>query len=235
MRSFARERSSSRRAPPMAASKLPACSASSSDLVLSSPQQRCVPTLNGWVPSAIASSFVWTIEPRADGPRHLVAELDHLAELVGGIDVEQRKRDRARVERLLCQAEQDRRVLADGVEHHRPFEFGDDLAEDVDALGLQRPQVIEAGAATVESGVRATVDILSKTSKKKPGWLSPGFDRVACSGLILLFTQLPDRHHGDPLQVLLQQQQTQRRQIRTDIELDSTRQPPERKRSSLGP
>ena len=96
MRSLARERSSSRRAPPIAASKLPACSASSSDLVLSSPQQRCVPTLKGCVPSAIASSFVWTIEPRADGPRHLVAELDHLAELVGGVDVEQRKRNRAR-------------------------------------------------------------------------------------------------------------------------------------------
>ena len=61
MRSFARDRSSSRRAPPKAASKLPASSASSSDFVLSRPQQRCVPTRNGCVPSAIASWFVWTI------------------------------------------------------------------------------------------------------------------------------------------------------------------------------
>jgi hypothetical protein len=144
MRSLARDRSSSRRAPPMAASKLPACSASSSDFVLRSPQHRCVPTLNGWVPSAMASSLVWTIS-RADRARHLVAELDHLAEFVGGIDVEERKRDRTGVERLLSQAEQDRRVLADGVEHHRPLEFGHHFAEDVNALGLQRPKVIEAG------------------------------------------------------------------------------------------
>jgi hypothetical protein len=61
MRSLARDRSSSLRAPPKAASKLPASSASSSDFVLSSPQHRCVPTRKGCVPSVIASSFVWTI------------------------------------------------------------------------------------------------------------------------------------------------------------------------------
>ena len=108
MRSFARERSSSRRAPPMAASKLPACSASSSDLVLSRPQQRCVPDLEGL--RAVGDRFLVRVDdqPRADGLGHLVAELNHLAELVGRIDVEQWKRNRTWVERLLCQAQQDR-------------------------------------------------------------------------------------------------------------------------------
>jgi hypothetical protein len=58
---LARERSSSRRAPPNAASKPPASRASSSDFVLSAPQHRCVPTRNGYVPSTIASVFVCTI------------------------------------------------------------------------------------------------------------------------------------------------------------------------------
>ena len=71
-------------------------SASSSDFVLSAPQQRCVPTRNGCVPSAIASSLVWTIS-RAPISRGVpVAELDHLAELVGRVDVQQRERNRAR-------------------------------------------------------------------------------------------------------------------------------------------
>ena len=144
IRSFARDRSSSRRAPPNAASKLPASSASSSDLVFSAPQQRCVPTRNGCVPSAIASVLVWTISRAPISARVAIAELDHLAELVGGVDVQQRKRNRPRVERLLRQPQQHRRVLADRVQHHRPLELGDHLAHDVDALGLERPQMVVA-------------------------------------------------------------------------------------------
>ena len=142
MRSLARERSSSRRAPPNAASKPPASSASSSDLVLSAPQQRWVPTRNGCVPSAIASVLVWTISRAPISVDVVVAELDHLAELVGGVDVQQREGNRAGIERLLRQPQQDRRVLADRVEHHRPLELGDHLPHDVDALGFERPQVV---------------------------------------------------------------------------------------------
>ena len=50
------------------------------------------------------------------------------------------------MERLLRQPQQHRRVLADRVEHHRPLELGDHLAHDVDALGFERAQVIEARA-----------------------------------------------------------------------------------------
>ena len=39
----------------------------------------------------------------------------------------------------------DRRVLADRIEHHRPFALGDDLAHDVDALGLEPFEVREPG------------------------------------------------------------------------------------------
>jgi hypothetical protein len=82
-------------------------------------------------------------QPRADRLGHPVAELDHLPELVGGVDVQQREGDRAGVERLLRQPQQDRRVLADRIEHHRPFELGHHFAHDVDALGFQRAQVVE--------------------------------------------------------------------------------------------
>ena len=121
----------------------PPASPSSSALVFSRPQQRCVPTLNGCVPSPIASSFVWTISRAPTALAISVAELDHLAELVGGVDVEQRERDRARVERLLRQPQQDRRVLADRIEHHRPLELGHHLAHDVDAFGLQGAQMVQ--------------------------------------------------------------------------------------------
>ncbi len=64
---------------------------------------------------AVGDGFLVRVddEPGADGLGHLVAELDHLAELVRGVDVQQRKRDGPRVERLLGQAQQHGRVLAD--------------------------------------------------------------------------------------------------------------------------
>ena len=44
-------------------------------------------------------------------------------------------------ERLLRQPDHDRGVLADRIEEHRVLELGDDLAQDVDALGLELAQV----------------------------------------------------------------------------------------------
>jgi hypothetical protein len=81
-------------------------------------------------------------QPCADGRRVAIAELDHLFELVGRVDVQQRKRNRSWKKRLLRQAQQDRRVLADRVQHHRALELGDDLAHDVDTFGFERPQMI---------------------------------------------------------------------------------------------
>src|SRR3954462_12606973 len=101
MRSLARDRSSSRRAPPIAASKLPAERPSSSAFVFSKPQQRCVPTLYGCVPSPIACSFSsappWPCFLFVGGgggggrPPPLASRVDKnlylFAELVGRVDV----------------------------------------------------------------------------------------------------------------------------------------------------
>ena len=83
----------------------------------------------------------WTIQVEADCRAEPIAELDHLPELPGRIDVQQREGQPAGVERLLRQPQHDGGVLADRVEHHRPLELGGDLADDVDALGLEGFQV----------------------------------------------------------------------------------------------
>src|SRR5271166_238206 len=83
-RSLARARSSSRRAPPKAASK------------------PC---------SAIASSRV-VVCSRLREAHAPVAELDHLGEVVPGVDVHERERERPGAEGLLGQPQQHDRVLA---------------------------------------------------------------------------------------------------------------------------
>ena len=73
-----------------------------------------------------------------------VPELDHLPELPGGVHVEQRERKPPGEEGLTGQVQEDGRVLADRVQHHRSFQLGDDLTHDVDGLGLQLSKVGEA-------------------------------------------------------------------------------------------
>jgi hypothetical protein len=80
------------------------------------------------------------------------AEFDHLAELVGGVDVQERKRDRPRIKGLLRKTQQHRRILADRIEHHRSFELGDDLPHDVDALGFEGAQVVRRGCRICSLG-----------------------------------------------------------------------------------
>ena len=66
-----------------------------------------------------------------------VAEVEHLGEVVAGVDVHDRERERRRAERLLGQPQQHDRVLAAGEQEHRTLELGRHLAHDVDGLGLQ--------------------------------------------------------------------------------------------------
>ena len=66
-----------------------------------------------------------------------VAELDHLGEVVAGVDVHDREREAAGPEGLLGEPQQHDRVLAAGEEQHRPLALGGDLAHDVDRLGLE--------------------------------------------------------------------------------------------------
>ena len=61
----------------------------------------------------------------------------HLPELPGRVDVQQRERKPARVERLPRQMKQDGAVLADRVEHHRALGLRDRVPQDVDRLGFQ--------------------------------------------------------------------------------------------------
>ena len=86
--------------------------------------------------------------------RGRVAERDHVAELPGGIDVQQRERRLAGREGLQGQVQHHAAVLADRIEHHRPFELGGDLADDVDALGLEGLELGQGfhGAARIPQG-----------------------------------------------------------------------------------
>ena len=74
-----------------------------------------------------------------------VAVVEHLVEVVAGVDVHHRERDPGRPERLLGQAQHDRGVLAAREQQHRLLELGRDLTEDVDRLGLERVEVRELG------------------------------------------------------------------------------------------
>jgi hypothetical protein len=67
-----------------------------------------------------------------------IAEGDHVAELPGRVDVQQRERQLARPERLAGQMQEHSRILADRIEQHRPAELRRRLAEDVDAFRLER-------------------------------------------------------------------------------------------------
>ena len=73
--------------------------------------------------------------------RAAVAEFDHLAKFPCRVDMQQRERQRRGIERLECQMQQDRAVLADGIQQHGVVGGRDDLAEDVDALGFQALEV----------------------------------------------------------------------------------------------
>ena len=82
-------------------------------------------------------------QPLAELLDEPVAELDHLGEVVPGVDVHHREREASRAERLLGQAHQHDRVLAAAEQQHRPLELGGDLTHDEDRLGLERLQVRE--------------------------------------------------------------------------------------------
>ena len=81
-----------------------------------------------------------------------VAELDHLGEVVAGVDVEDRERQRAGPERLLGEAQQDDRVLAAGEQQHRALQLGRHLADDVDRLRLETVELGDAHAGHLRRG-----------------------------------------------------------------------------------
>ena len=79
------------------------------------------------------------IEP--EPPRGFVAKRDHVAELPGGVDMQQREGEFRRIERLERDMQHDAGVLADRIQHHRLLELGNDVAHDLDGLGFKAPQM----------------------------------------------------------------------------------------------
>ncbi len=75
-------------------------------------------------------------------PTEPIAELEHLGEVVAGVDVHDRERDPTRPEGFLGQPEHDHRVLAPREEQDRALELGRHLPDDVDGLRLD---VLELG------------------------------------------------------------------------------------------
>ena len=74
-----------------------------------------------------------------------VAELDHLPEFPGRVDMQERKRRLGRIERLHGEVQQDRGILADRIEHHRLGERRGDLAENMDRLGFKAVEMGKFG------------------------------------------------------------------------------------------
>jgi hypothetical protein len=71
---------------------------------------------------------------------------------VAGVDVHHRERQTAWPERLQCQVQHDDGVLAAGEQQHRPLELGGDLADDVDRLGLEHPQMAQLVPGRLSEG-----------------------------------------------------------------------------------
>jgi hypothetical protein len=69
--------------------------------------------------------------------------------------MQEREGQRRRMERLDREMQHDARILADRVEHHRILELGDDLAHDLDRLGLEAPQVRCELVVLGRSGMRS--------------------------------------------------------------------------------
>ncbi len=80
-------------------------------------------------------------QPHADIRAKAVAELHHFAELVGGIDMQQRKRNGGRIKRLLRQAHHHGRIFPNGIEHHGPLKFRRDLTKNMDAFGFEEAEM----------------------------------------------------------------------------------------------
>ena len=146
MRSFARARSSSRRAPPNAASKR--CSAMASSRVTVCRRLREAPGAGLLAHAAGVDRLLHggDDEPDAELLDAPVAVLDDLREVVAGVDVHDRKRQARGVEGLLGDAQQDRGVLAAREQQDGALELRGDLAHDEDRLGLQQAEIGQVAA-----------------------------------------------------------------------------------------
>ena len=82
-------------------------------------------------------------EPQPEPLDGLVAVGDHLGEVVAGVDVQHRERDRRRPEGLGREVEHDDRVLAAAEEQRGALELAGHLADDEDRLRLEHVELAE--------------------------------------------------------------------------------------------
>lgn len=143
MRSFARDFSSSRRAPPNAASKPYLFSACFSPSVFIMSVCLALPWTNGLMPIATPSGFyapaarsrtLWRYDREIHTSRGTSSRYRHAAT----------ERQRPRVECLTGKMQHDAGIFANGVQHYRVRKFCCHLANDVDAFGLQLSQMGES-------------------------------------------------------------------------------------------
>ena len=153
MRSLARLFSSSRRAPPNAASKPYFVERLLERLRLHDVGVDRRAVREGV--DALREAFRVRVHQQFEAVlvHHALAERVHLAELPLRVHVQQRERQPGRVEGLERQVQHHRAVLPDRVQHDRPVALRHDLAHDVDALGLEPLEVRQR--TVVESVVHA--------------------------------------------------------------------------------
>ena len=143
MRSLARDFSSSRRAPPKAASKPYLFNACFRPSVFMMSVCLALPCTNGLMPIATPSGFY---APAARS--RTLSRCDRGTRTFRGTSSRYRRAAAGtaacREERLARQMQHHGRVFADGVKHHRVGEFSGDFTDDMDTLRLQLPQMSES-------------------------------------------------------------------------------------------
>src|SRR5258706_8011063 len=72
-----------------------------------------------------------------------IAELQHLVEVLAGVDVHDWKRDLGRREGLDCKVQHHQRVLTTGEQQHGSLELGGDLAYDIHGFGFELGEVVD--------------------------------------------------------------------------------------------
>ena len=137
-------------------------------------------------PASIESCTRGDEQPLAELGDAAVAELDHLGEVVAGVDVQQREREAPGAERLLGQAQQHDRVLAAREQQHRALALGGHLAHDVDGLGLE---VLEVGQTCRPHSVFSLP--AQRPSRPRPG-------RVQCTQPIEAYPRSCSGFEGRP-------------------------------------
>ena len=143
-RSLARAFSSSRRPPPKTPSKRCARDGLEQRLGL----QRVAGAVGALAQPAVVDPVLHRgdLEAQPEPLDRRVAVGEHLGEVVAGVDVQHRERDRGRPERLRRDVQHDDGVLAAAEEQHRPLELGGDLADDEHRLALEHVELARAPA-----------------------------------------------------------------------------------------